>query len=858
MAKPVVDVSGLTYKAKSEDNAIADPEDAKYRVALVGCYVDSHPMGGSDKVTSGHRFDSVGIANGLRRAGIAVQMIFYNVAEHDRFFEVVRNFDAVVMRINPGQITANGGDQQKFDKAMTQIAAQIPVWPTPANMEQMGAKDALTKIRKMDFGLPDTLGYYSPEDLKREFPKTVAFEKRVVKQNRGSAGEGIWIIELKNKIDCDNYGDRAAAMDEVLICKEANDNHVEEHTVAEFIEWCENGRTDKSGEWTSKGSGKYFEGGVEAGGQMVDQRFLPRIDEGESRFVMIGKKLFRVEHYKYIGGVGGETETTIYPADSADFPNTDLLPLKKVQDKLEKEIPDYLAALGLGESDIPLLWAADFIPVDNHKGKGGDNVPLVIGEFNCSCLGLAGFLDARGGDLMALPAEKIAMGEEMSNKIGTLAREQLDARAQKAKPVIDVSGLTYKAKSDDSAIADPSNAQYRVALVGCYVDSHPMGGSDKVTSGHRFDSVGIANGLRRAGIAVQMIFYNVAEHDKFFEVVGKFDAVVMRINPGQITANGGDQQKFDKAMTEIAAKIPVWPTPANMEQMGAKDALTKIKDMDFGLPDTLGYYSPADLKSGFPKTVAFEKRVVKQNRGSAGEGIWIIELKDKKECPNFGDRVAGMDEVLICKEANDNHVEEHTVGEFIEWCENGRTDKSGEWTSKGSGKYFEGGVEAGGQMVDQRFLPRIDEGESRFVMIGKKLFRVEHYVYIGGVGGETKTTIYPASAPDFPNTDALPLKQVQDKLEAEIPEYLQALGLGEKDIPLLWAADFIPVDNHKGKGGASVPLVIGEFNCSCLGLAGFLDARGGDLMALPAEKVAMGEEMSNKIGTLAREQLDAL
>merc|ERR1719433_1510065 len=49
-----------------------------------------------------------------------------------------------------------------------------------------------------------------------------------------------------------------------------------------------------------------------------------------------------------------------------------------------------------------------------------------------------------------------------------------------------------------------------------------------------------------------------------------------------------------------------------------------------------------------------------------------------------------------------------------------------------------GGVEAGGQMVDQRFCPRIDEGEARFVMIGKKLFRVEHYVYIGGVGGETK------------------------------------------------------------------------------------------------------------------------
>merc|ERR1712012_693277 len=183
-----------------------------------------------------------------------------------------------------------------------------------------------------------------------------------------------------------------------------------------------------------------------------------------------------------------------------------------------------------------------------------------------------------------------------------------------------------------------------------------------------------------------------------------------------------------------------------------------------------------EIKTGFPKTIAFQKRVVKQNRGSAGEGIWIIELKEKNYCATYGERIAGMDEMLICKEANDNHIEEHTVAEFIEWCENGRTDKSGTWTSKGSGKYFEGGVEAGGQMVDQRFLPRIDEGEARFVMIGRKLYRVEHYVYIGGVGGETKTTIYPAAAEDFPDTDALPLKRIQQDLADNLEKYVQARG----------------------------------------------------------------------------------
>jgi len=414
---------------------------------------------------------------------------------------------------------------------------------------------------------------------------------------------------------------------------------------------------------------------------------------------------------------------------------------------------------------------------------------------------------------------------------------------EKTQP-IDVSALTYKAKSDDTLQAPPPNPKYRVALVGSYVDSHPTGGSDKLTNGHRFDSVGLANGLINAGIACQLVFYNVDEHEKFFEVIRQFDGIIIRINPGQITANGGNQQLFDSDMMKVAENTPVWPTPETMEKMGAKDALCMVKEMDFGLLDTLGYYSPEDMQTGFRETIAFQPRVVKQNRGSAGEGIWIIKLKSEEYCPNFKDRAAGDDEVLVLKEANDNHVEEHTVAEFIEFCVNGRTDKSGEWTSVGAGKYFAGGREAGGQMVDQRFLPRIDEGEARFMMVGPQLNRVEHYVYIGGVGGETKTTIYK------PEDEGFPYKETQEKLEKEMPDYLKALGLPEGSLPLLWAADFIPVDDHKS------PVVIGEFNCSCLGIAGFLNARGKDINDLSAEDAAVGQGMADLIGRKCCEALE--
>merc|ERR1712241_7163 len=195
----------------------------------------------------------------------------------------------------------------------------------------------------------------------------------------------------------------------------------------------------------------------------------------------------------------------------------------------------------------------------------------------------------------------------------------------------------------------------------------------------------------------------------YMEVVKQFDAIVWRCNPGHIDADGGSQTKVDKAMQELAKSIPVWPTADVMTLMGAKDALVKIKDTDFGLVDTLGYYSPDDMKTGFPKAIAFQPRVVKQNRGSAGEGIWIIKLKDEKYCENYGDAAAPGDAMLVLKEANDNHIEEHTVDEFVSLCEHGRNDKSGKLAPQDTGKYFEGYADENDQLVDQRFVTTIDE-----------------------------------------------------------------------------------------------------------------------------------------------------
>jgi len=429
------------------------------------------------------------------------------------------------------------------------------------------------------------------------------------------------------------------------------------------------------------------------------------------------------------------------------------------------------------------------------------------------------------------------------------------AAAPEKKGLVDVSSITKVAKDDNGLLPQPADPKFRTALVEIYVRGQEFGGSDKSANGHRYDTIPFANGMINSNISCQLIHYTHEEHDKFFEVAKQFDALIVRCNPGQIDADGGSQRKFDDSMRGLKKKgIQVWPSPDVMEFMGAKDALTKIATLNIGLEDTLSYYDEEAFKTGFKKTMAFQPRVIKQNRGSAGEGIWIIKLKEGNYCSSFGERSCTDDEVLSLMEANDNHAEEHTVGEFVEWCLKGRTAKSGEWTSKGVGKYLEGGKEAGGQLVDQRFCPRIVEGELRYNCVGPKLVGIIHKKpKEGGISAVSGTgsiyTFYGPEEPLFANlTDGF--------INKDMGKIMPALGLSDEPLPLWWTSDFINA-SPPGTPSAEEKWIVGEFNCSCVGISKCLPAfcnkdhpnAGWD--DIPAEDKAEAMKMGNLMGKVA-------
>merc|ERR1719343_1837074 len=97
-----VDTSALAIETVEYDAAkigLQDqPADPKFKIVLVGAYDGSKDKGGSDKLTNGHRFDTIGICNGFINNGMSCQPVYYTPDNHDAFFETLKQFDGVIVR----------------------------------------------------------------------------------------------------------------------------------------------------------------------------------------------------------------------------------------------------------------------------------------------------------------------------------------------------------------------------------------------------------------------------------------------------------------------------------------------------------------------------------------------------------------------------------------------------------------------------------------------------------------------------------------------------------------------------------------------------------------------------------------
>jgi len=320
-------------------------------------------QGGSDKGPDGHRKDTMPMVEAVKaNDGWDAEVIYFSDDKKDEIFSYVKdNACAYVSRINPGSLP--NGEGLYFETLKELSKEGVVGMPHPDTMTNFGAKDALVKI--VDTGLvpKDTYAYYTVEDFHKIFPESLSYGERVLKQNRGSTGEGIWRVVIEDKIEV--TPGTPIPLDTMLKCTEAVDNHVEYKKLGEFMTFCE----------------KYIVG---ENGMLVDMRFMPRIKEGEIRILMVGEEPVFVVHKKPAEGAdsfsatlfSGAKYTYDKPSDWQELVDLFLKDLPSISEKLKSY-------------DVPLIWTADFM-LDYDENK---NDTYVLGEMNCSCVGFTSHLD---------------------------------------------------------------------------------------------------------------------------------------------------------------------------------------------------------------------------------------------------------------------------------------------------------------------------------------------------------------------------------------------------------------------------------------------------------------------------------
>lgn len=317
------------------------------------------------------------------------------------------------------------------------------------------------------------------------------------------------------------------------------------------------------------------------------------------------------------------------------------------------------------------------------------------------------------------------------------------------------------------------------------------GGSDKGSDGYRKDTMPMVNELKKRGWDAEVIFFEVGKKDEIYNYA-KNNAIgyVSRINPGNLKE---ENEYFDMLRKLCDDGLVGMPHPDAMIGYGAKDALTKLNNTPLVPDDTYAYYDIKTFKESFPKTLAKGQRVLKQNRGSTGEGIWRVRLPDNVSYPGSGS--LPLDTKIICTEAKDNHTEERQLGEFMDFCE----------------QYIIGD---NGMLVDMTFLPRIVEGEIRLLMLYDTPVNVVHKKPAEG-GDNFSATLF--SGAKYRYDDPKEWSELVESFLSQLPAVRKKLG--DYELPLIWTADFI-LDTDEDGGDK---YVLGEINCSCVGFTSQLE-----------------------------------
>jgi hypothetical protein len=268
--------------------------------------------------------------------------------------------------------------------------------------------------------------------------------------------------------------------------------------------------------------------------------------------------------------------------------------------------------------------------------------------------------------------------------------------------------------------------------------------------------------LAAVGIYAEPAVYDEEFADEVRAQLLQADGILVWVNPLQDGKK--TREALDPLLREVAERGPwVSAHPDVILQMGVKEVLYRTKHLGWG-SDTHLYRSPGEFREAFPARLEAGPRVLKQNRGNDGQGIWKIELIDGKP-----------DKARVLHALRGSVPEELPLATFMTRCES----------------YFGWG----GCIIDQPFQPRLPEGMIRCYMAGDRVAGFGHQYIKALIEPPPEGPDAPAAQPGpriMHGPDAAPFQVLRAKMETEwVPQMMQVLGIEKSALPIIWDADFL-------------------------------------------------------------------
>ena len=243
------------------------------------------------------------------------------------------------------------------------------------------------------------------------------------------------------------------------------------------------------------------------------------------------------------------------------------------------------------------------------------------------------------------------------------------------------------------------------------------------------------------------------------------DGVLVWVDP---LSRGNTRARLDAMLRDVAARGPwVSAHPDVILKMGVKEVLHRTKHLGWGA-DTHLYRNAAEFAATFPPRLrSAGPRVLKQNRGNDGQGVWKVEL--------LSEPAGAASRVRVLQALRGSVPEELPLAEFMSRCEG----------------YFA----AEGCIVDQPFQPRLPDGMIRCYMGVDKVVGFGHQYIKALIPPPPEGPDSPAAQPGpriMHGGDAAPFQALRAKMEGEwTPQMMEVLGIDAASLPIIWDADFL-------------------------------------------------------------------